>query len=167
GIGLLMVFGITLGWLPVDNTAIAFGTTFEQAKTYVLPVLTLAIVATTYIVRIGRAAMREALSAPFTQAAILRGLPRRWVLWDHAMRTAATPILNAVGLTLIYLLGGVIIVESLFGIPGLGSRLVEGILQGDAPTVQAIALLLGSMFIFVNFVVDLLVLVSNPRLRGS
>lgn len=165
GIALLWLFGTTLHWLPVDNSALTFGTTGERIKTYVLPVTTLVIVTLPYTIRIGRASAREALAAQYTQAALLRGLPRRMVLWDHAMRNAAGPILNALGLSLIYLLSGVIIVENVFGIPGLGSGLVDAVLRGDTPTVQAIALLMGAMFITITLLVDLAVLYLNPRLR--
>lgn len=167
GLGLLWLFGTKLQWLPLDSTALDYGTTSEKIQTFVLPVLTLALVSLPYCIRIGRSSAREALAAPYTQAALLRGLPRRTVLWDHAMRNAAGPILNALALSLIYLLGGVIVVETVFGIPGLGSGLVQAVLRGDTPTVQAIALVLGAMFIAITFVVDLLVIRLNPRLRAS
>lgn len=167
GIGMMLVFGVWLGWLPVDNAGLTFGTTWEKVKTYVMPIATLALVTVPYIMRITRASASEALSAPYTRAASLRGLSSRTVLWDHAMRNAATPIVTAMALSLIYLLGGVIVVESVFGLPGLGSKLVEAVQTGDAPTVQSIALLLGSMFVGIAFVVDLLVVFFNPRLRNG
>jgi peptide/nickel transport system permease protein len=167
GIGLLMLFAVTLGVLPVDSTALSFGTWSEKAEAYVLPALTLILAMVPYIVRIARAAAREALSAPYTQAALLRGLPRRTVVWDHAMRNAAVPLVNAVAINLVYLLSGVIVVENVFAFPGIGQALVQAIGQGDMVTVQAIALVMGAMFITISFLADLLVVYFNPRLKAA
>ncbi|MDQ3993574.1 MAG: ABC transporter permease [Actinomycetota bacterium] len=166
GIGLLMLFAVTLDWLPVNSTALSFGTTPEQVKAYVLPALTLVLAMVPYIVRIARGAAREALAAPYTQAALLRGLPRRTVIWDHAMRNAAVPLVNAVAINLVYLLSGVIVVENVFAFPGIGQALVQAIAQGDVLTVQAIALVMGAMFIAISLVADLLVVYFNPRLKA-
>lgn len=165
-ISLILLFGVALGWLPVDNAALTFGTTWEKVKTYILPIVTLALMILPYVLGITRASVREALNAPFARAAVLRGLSRRTVLWDHVMRNAAIPIVTSIALSLVYLLGGVIVVEQVFGLPGLGSQLVEAVKTGDAPTVQAIALLLGAMFVTIAFVVDLLALYFDPRLRS-
>lgn len=167
GIGLLMLFAVTLGWLPVDSTALSFGTTPEKAKAYLLPALTLVIAMVPYIARIARGAARESLAAPYTQAALLRGLPRRTVVWDHAMRNAAVPIVNAVAINLVYLLSGVIVVENVFAFPGIGQALVQAIGQGDTITVQAIALVMGAMFILISLAADLLVVYFNPRLKAA
>ncbi|MDQ4082513.1 MAG: ABC transporter permease [Actinomycetota bacterium] len=167
GIGLLMLFAVTLGWLPVDSTALSFGTMGEKVEAYVLPALTLVLAMVPYIVRIARGAAREALAAPFTQAALLRGLPRRTVIWDHAMRNAAVPLVNAVAINLVYLLSGVIVVENVFAFPGIGQALVQAIAQGDVITVQAIALVMGAMFIAISLLADLLVVYFNPRLKAA
>lgn len=167
GIGLLMLFAVTLGWLPTDSTALSFGTSTEKVKAYILPSLTLILAMVPYIVRIARGAAREALAAPYTQAALLRGLARRTVIWDHAMRNAAVPLVNAVAINLVYLLSGVIVVENVFAFPGIGQALVQAIAQGDVLTVQAIALVMGAMFIAISLVADLLVVYFNPRLKAA
>ena len=168
GIGLLMLFAVTLGWLPVDSTGLSFATTFgEQAKAYVLPALTLVLAMVPYIVRIGRAAAREALAAPYVQAALLRGLPRRTITWDHAMRNAAVPMVNAVAINIVYLLSGVIVVENVFAFPGIGQLLVQAIGGGDTTMVQAIALVMGAMFILISLAADFLVVYFNPRLKAA
>jgi peptide/nickel transport system permease protein len=167
GIGLLMLFAVTLGWLPVDSTALSFGTTPEKVKAYILPALTLVLAMVPYITRIARGAAREALAAPYTQAALLRGLPRRTIIWDHAMRNAAVPLVNAVAINLVYLLSGVIVVENVFAFPGIGQALVQAIAQGDTITVQAIALVMGAMFIAISLAADLLVVYFNPRLKAA
>jgi peptide/nickel transport system permease protein len=167
GIGLLMLFAVQLGWLPVDSTALQFGTTTERVKAYVLPALTLVIAMVPYIARIARGAARESLAAPYTQAALLRGLPRRTVVWDHAMRNASVPLVNAVAINLVYLLSGVIVVENVFAFPGIGQLLVQAIGAGDTITVQAIALVMGAMFIAISLAADLLVVYFNPRLKAA
>jgi peptide/nickel transport system permease protein len=167
GIGLILLFAVTLGWLPVDSTGLAFGSTTDKMQAYILPAATLVIAMVPYIVRIARGATREALAAPYTQAAVLRGLPRRSVIWTHAMRNAAVPLVNAVAINLVYLLSGVIVVENVFAFPGIGQALVAAINQGDTLTVQAIALVMGAMFIMISLVADLLVVYFNPRLKGG
>ena len=168
GIGLLMLFAVTLGWLPVDSTGLAFATTLsEQAKAYVLPALTLTLAMVPYIVRIGRAAARESLAAPYVQAALLRGLSRRSITWDHAMRNAAVPMVNAVAINIVYLLSGVIVVENVFAFPGIGQLLVQAIGGGDTTMVQSIALVMGAMFILISLAADFLVVYFNPRLKAA
>jgi peptide/nickel transport system permease protein len=167
GIGLLMLFAITLGWLPVDSTGLSFGGIRAQVEAYVLPTLTLVLAVSAYIIRITRAAAREALGAPYTQAAVLRGLAQRTVVWDHAVRNAAVPIVNAVAINVVYLLSGVIVVENVFGFPGIGQALVQAVGHADTITVQAIALLMGAMFVATSLAADLLVIYFNPRLRAA
>jgi peptide/nickel transport system permease protein len=168
GIGLLMLFAVTLGWLPVDSTGLEFAATFdEKAKAFVLPALTLVLAMVPYIVRIGRAAAREALSAPYVQAALLRGLSRRSITWDHAMRNAAVPMVNAVAINIVYLLSGVIVVENVFAFPGIGQLLVQAIGAGDTTMVQSIALVMGAMFILISLAADFLVVYFNPRLKAA
>jgi peptide/nickel transport system permease protein len=167
-ISLLLLFGMTLGWLPVDSVALMFSSTAsEKAAVFALPIITLAISIWPYISRITRAAAREALAASYTQAALLRGLPRRTVVWNHAMRNAAISIINAVSVSLVYLIGGVIVVENVFGMPGIGRWLVEAVSTGDAPAVQAVAVIMGAIFIGVNLIADMVMVYFNPRYRYS
>ena len=166
GIGLLMLFAVTLGWLPVDSTGLTFAATLgDRVKAYLLPAMTLVLAMVPYIVRIGRAAAREALAAPYVQAALLRGLSRRSITWDHAMRNAAVPLVNAVAINIVYLLSGVIVVENVFAFPGIGQLLVQSIGAGDTTMVQSIALVMGAMFILISLAADFLVVYFNPRLK--
>jgi peptide/nickel transport system permease protein len=164
---LLMVFSVWWGLLPVESgTALTFASSFvDQAKAYILPAFTLIIAMTAYTSRIARASIREALAAPYAQAAVLRGLPRRMVIWDHVMRNAAVPIVNAVAIGIVYLLGGVIVIENVFAFPGIGQGLVQAISTTDTNTVQAIVLVMGALFIVISLLADLLVVYLNPRLR--
>ncbi len=128
GVGVVLLFSVLLGVLPPESgTAIAFGTPGAKAAAYVLPALTLVLVAAPFLVRLTRASAREGLTAAHTRAATLRGLPRRTVIWDYGMRAAAVPVVSATGLTLVHLLGGTIVVENLFSFPGLGQALVSAV----------------------------------------
>jgi peptide/nickel transport system permease protein len=165
GVGLLMLFGVTLGWLPVDSTGISFGGFGSEVRAYVLPTLTLVVAVVPYLARLTRVALRETLSAPFVQAAVLRGLSRRTVVWNHALRGSAVPLVNAVAIAFVNLLSGVVVIENVFAFPGIGQALVEAVSNGDAVTTQAIVLILGATIIAVNVLADVAVTYFNPRLR--
>ena len=167
GLAVMIALAVQLRWFPVASTAIGQGTPTEQLKAFVLPSLTLGIGVVPYIWRITRASVLESLAAPYTRAAVLRGL-RRWrVVWIHAFRSAAVPLVNAIAINIIYLMGGVIIVENVFAVPGLGRLLVAAIAQGDTNTALAIIVLLGAVFIVLGLVADMVVTYLNPRLRGA
>jgi peptide/nickel transport system permease protein len=167
GLALLIVFTSFLHWFPVDSTsAFTFGTAGEKAKAYVLPIVAVAILTVPLIARVTRAAVHEALSEPYTTAATLRGLPTWTVVRDCGLRNAALPILNAVGITMIYALGGVVVVETVFSFPGLGQQTVASIATSDATTVAADGLVLAAFFIGISTLVDVAAQVFNPRLRG-
>lgn len=167
GLALTTIFAVYLGWLPVDSTALEFGTFNDKALAYVLPVVTLVIVVVPYIARVTRASVGETLHASYTRAAVLRGLAPRTVLWDYSVRNASVPILNAIAINFIYLLGGVIVVENVFGFPGIGQLLVQSIGRADVITVQAAAMALGAVVVIVNMATDLLAIYFTPRLRGT
>jgi peptide/nickel transport system permease protein len=167
GLALMVTFAVQLRWLPVASTAIGEGSLGEQLKAFVLPSLTLGVGVVPYISRITRASVLESLSAPYTRAAVLRGLRRQRVVWGHAFRSAAVPLVNAIALNVIYLMGGVIIVENVFAVSGLGRLLVTAIAQGDSNTALAIIVLLGGVFIVLALIADVVVTYLNPRLKGG
>ncbi|HJW74120.1 MAG TPA: ABC transporter permease, partial [Thermoleophilia bacterium] len=165
GILLIYLFSVVLGWTPVDSTDLAFGTTWEKIAAFILPTATLVISLLPHISRLTQVSVRETMTTPYARAAVLRGLSRRTITWRHLMPNASGPIINVVALDLIWLVGGVIIVENVFGFPGLGSLLVQSIAGGDLIMVQAVAVLTGAMFICIGVAADLLVIAFNPRLR--
>lgn len=168
GLALILIFAVILGWLPVDSGAgIAFGSLSAQIQSYVLPVGTLALSSVPFILRTCRSSVREALTAPYVRAATLRGVKRRRVVWNHAVRIASPTILTAVGLNAVYLLSGVIVVENVFDFPGLGQALLAAVGNGDATTVQAIAVLLGAVFVAISVVMDVIAVLLNPRARAG
>lgn len=167
GMVLILAFGVTLQWLPIDSTALIFSAGLDSVDAYVLPVATMVLVTAPYTIRIARSAICESLASLHTRAAILSGLSRHRVLWAYAVFPAAVPIINTLALNLVYLISGVVVVENVFNFPGIGRRLVEAITTGDTVTVQAVAVLMAAMFIVINLVADLLAAYVNPRLRAT
>ncbi|MBT2514741.1 ABC transporter permease [Arthrobacter sp. ISL-30] len=167
GLGLMILLAVQLRWLPVSSSAVSGEVSFAWLQAFVLPALTLGLIVVPYVSRIARASVSEALNAPFTRNAVLRGLPRRRVVWRHATRSAAVPLVHAVALVMIYLLGGAIIVENVFAFPGLGRLLVQAIAQGDTNSALSITVLLGAVFIALSFVADIFVAYLNPRLKAA
>jgi len=167
GILLLLAFAVALPILPVSSAGLALGTPSEQIIAFILPTATLVIVVTPYLARIGRVAIREALESDFVRAAVLRGTPHRSVVWRHAMPSAALPLVSATAVSLVWLLGGTIVVENLFGFPGLGQLLVEAIQTGDTSMVQAAAAFVGAVFLAVSVAADGIAVLLNPKLRTS
>jgi peptide/nickel transport system permease protein len=166
-ITLLVVFGVELGWLPIESSAVAFGAGLDVVKAYILPVLTLATVLTPYMTRMIRANVRDVAGRPFIRSAVLRGLTRRRVVWRHVVPNASLPVVNVVALSMAELIGGVVVIETVFGFPGIGQLLVDSVGSRDIPTVQVIALIIGGGVVLLNFVADGIVLLLNPQLRGA
>ena len=167
GLALILLFGVLLNWLPIDSTGLIFGTGMQRVSAYVLPIVTMVLVTAPYTIRIARSAIRESLASEHTRSAILNGLSRRRILSAYVVLPAAVPIINTLALNLVYLISGVVVIENVFNFPGIGRRLVEAITTGDTVTVQAIAVLMGAMFIFINFCADLLAAYVNPKLRAK
>jgi peptide/nickel transport system permease protein len=167
GLAVMILLAVELGWFPVASSAVTGPLTQDWLKAFVLPALTLGLGVVPYVSRIARAAVSESLSAPFTRNAVLRGLPRRRVVWRHAMRSASVPLVNAIALNIIYLMGGVVIVENVFAFPGLGRLLIQSIGQGDTNLALSITVLLGAVFIALGLVADVVVTYLNPRLKAA
>ena len=167
GLSLLVIFGVWAGILPIESSAAGFEGGWEAAKAYVLPTLTLAIVMTPYILRMVRTNVRDTMSLPFVRSAVLRGIPRRRVMWHHVVPNASLPVVNVVALSLAELVGGVVVIETVFGFPGIGKLLVESVGSKDIPTVQAIAVVIGLGFVVLNFVADAVLIMLDPRLRAE
>ncbi len=159
GILLIMVFALTLKWLPV------FG--YGGISHMVLPALSVGLVAGAVNVRVIRTAMMEVLGSDYIRTARAKGLRTRAVIWKHALRNALIPVITILGLQLGFLLGGTVIVEQLFGWPGVGSLLISSIQARDYTVVQGGVLYLSLMFILANLIVDLLYVLVDPQVKFS
>jgi peptide/nickel transport system permease protein len=167
GIGLLLIFAIQLGVLPVTSAAVLFGDFHARVEAYILPALTLALVAIPYMTRQIRVTVREVVAAPYIRAAALRGVPPQTLTWRHVVPTSSARVVNVLSLSLAELMAGVVVVETVFAFPGIGQELVQSINSADVTVVQATALIIGSAYIILNFVADALVIALNPKLRRS
>ncbi len=163
---LIAFIAVTLQWLP-PTSIIESGGVFANLKLLVLPVLTLTITATPYVVRMVRTGVSEAMSADYVQMARLSGIPEHRIVVRHALRNALAPTVQVLALTMQYLIGGIVIVETVFAYPGLGQGLVQAVVARDIPTVQGVAILLAAVYIVINIVADVVVVLLIPKLRTS
>jgi peptide/nickel transport system permease protein len=131
----------------------------------ILPSVTLSVIYIALIARITRTSVLEVLGEDYIRTARAKGLTNVTVLMRHALRNAAVPIVTVIGIGIALLIGGVVVTESVFSIPGLGRLTVDAVLARDYPTVQAVILLFSFVYVLVNLVVDLLYTILDPRIR--
>jgi peptide/nickel transport system permease protein len=161
----VLVFAVQLGWLPALSYLSNIESLGQLLRSFAMPVLTLTCVIVAQMMRMTRAAVIDQLEAPYIEMVRLKGAsPLRTVL-AHALPNAVGPIANAVALSLSYLLGGVIIVETIFNYPGIAKLMVDGVTQRDLPLVQACAMLFCAGYLILVTTADLCGIVANPRLR--
>jgi peptide/nickel transport system permease protein len=159
---LLIVFSVDLGWFPIIGSGSGVG---GRAYHLTLPAIALALGLVALIARTTRASMSAAIAEEFVEAARARGFRERRVVMKHAFRSGLVPVLTVSGLALGYLITGAVLVEYTFGLNGLGSLLVNSVETKDFAVVQAVALLFTATFILLNFIVDVLYAVVDPRVR--
>jgi peptide/nickel transport system permease protein len=139
----------------------------SHPRELVLPVLTLVLAIVPYLFRLIRGAMIDILDSPYVEMARLKGLPERTVLWRHALPNGLVPAIQASAIVLVYLLGGTVIVETLFGYPGLGAAFVDAVAFRDIPLIQALAMLFAAGVVLFNLLADVLTVYVTPRLRTA
>ncbi|MEP6941680.1 MAG: ABC transporter permease [Betaproteobacteria bacterium] len=165
GYMLIYVFAIELSWLPVQGylpMAEGFGGFLQRL---ILPSLTLSVIYIALIARISRTSVLEVLGEDYIRTARAKGLPDRVVLMKHALSNAAVPIVTVIGIGVALLIGGVVVTESVFSIPGLGRLTVDAVLARDYPTVQAVILLFSMVYVLLNLAVDVAYTFLDPRIR--
>jgi peptide/nickel transport system permease protein len=165
--GLLLVFFVIIQWkwLPFPSYVSPFVDPVKFLQTMILPWIVLAILYAAFYMRLTRNQVLEVFNDDYVRTARAKGLPERTVVVKHALRAGLTPIVTAAGLDLAGLLGGAIISENIFSLPGLGALSVDSITNSDLPLIAGITLLVASLIIFANLVVDLLYAVIDPRVR--
>jgi peptide/nickel transport system permease protein len=162
---LVALFFVALRWLPPVAIVPPGGDPLSAPKQLVLPVVTLLLASLAAGIRMVRAGMVEVLQTEYVQAARLNGLPERRVLWRYGLRNGLAPSVQVLAQNLQYLIGGIIVVEAVFGYPGIGSLLVEAVQNRDATVVQSVAMLIAVAYVLINLVADLLVVLLVPKLR--
>lgn len=165
GYVLILVFAMKLGWFPVQGykpLAEGFGPFIQRL---VLPTIGLSTVYIALIARIARTSMIEVMGEDYIRTARAKGMTHWGVLIGHALGNAAVPIVTIIGVSIAMLIGGVVVTESVFNIPGLGRLVVDAILARDYPVIQALLLLFSLLYVLINLAIDLLYTVLDPRIR--
>ena len=166
-IAILLIIGASMlfGWLPAIIYVSPWADPWVNLQQMFLPVLSLAFGLSAVVVRMTRSSMLEVLRQDFIRVARAKGLSTRRVLLRHTLRNALVPIVTVIGLQTGFLLGGVVITEQIFGLPGLGWTLLNGVYQRDYPVVQGTVMIFAVTFVLINLLVDLLYTYLDPRIR--
>jgi len=163
----VLVFAVNLGWLSALSYASETHSPLQFLRTYALPVMTLCFVIVAQMARMTRAAVIDQLDSPYVEMARLKGVSPVRIVLRHALPNAIGPIANAVALSLSYLLGGVVIVETIFNYPGIASLMVDAVTNRDMALVQACTMLFCTAYLGLVLIADLCAILSNPRLRNQ
>jgi peptide/nickel transport system permease protein len=165
-IGLVVLFATTvLHIAPAVSLIPPEDHPWNHLKELVLPVTALVLAVTPYIARIMRASMVDVLESDYVEMARLKGLPERTVLWRHAFPNGIAPAIQVIALNLAYLAGGIVVVEFVFAYPGIGGAFVDAVSNRDLPVVQALAILIAALYVFLNLCADIATILVSPRLR--
>ena len=166
-VGYLMiyVFAVTLKWLPVQGYTPIDESLSDWARHLVLPALTLGLAYVALIARITRATMLDVLAEDYIRTAKAKGVSTRPMLLKHALRNAGVPIVTVIGIGVALLIGGVVITETVFNIPGIGRLVVDAISKRDYPIIQGVILVFSAVYVVINLLVDLSYTLIDPRIR--
>ena len=161
----IYLFAVRLGWLPAAGYASVLVDPVAAARFMVLPAVSLGLNQSALIARIARSFMLEVLGQDYIRTARAKGLSQRVVLWVHAFRNALVPVTTVVGITMAVLLGGAVVTEIVFNIPGLGRLIISAILRRDYPVVQGVVLVTAASYVLINLGVDVVNAFIDPRIR--
>jgi peptide/nickel transport system permease protein len=162
---LAYIFALRLDWLPVQGYTPLSEGLWPWLENLILPALALGCVYVALIARITRAAMLEVLQQDYIRTARAKGTGQTTILFVHALKNAAVPIVTVIGIGIALLIGGAVVTETVFAIPGVGRLTVDAILRRDYPVIQGIVLLFSFVYVFINLLIDLLYTVLDPRIR--
>ena len=161
----VLLFAVYLRWLPALSFANEVHSFHDLVRVYAMPVATLTFVVSAQMIRMSRAAMVETLNTPYVEMALLKGASRGRLVLKHALPNALGPIVNAMALSLSYLLGGVIIVETIFNYPGIAKLMVDAVATRDLPLIQSCAMIFCLGYLVLITSADIVAILANPRLR--
>ena len=162
---LIYIVSLKLGWLPVQGYRRIAEGAGPWLQHLILPCLTLSVIFIALIARVTRAAVLEALGEDYIRTARAKGLPEMRVLVRHGLANAAVPIVTVIGIGIALLIGGVVVTESVYAIPGLGRLTVDAVLARDFPTIQGVILFFSFLYVMVNLLIDLSYVFFDPRIR--
>jgi peptide/nickel transport system permease protein len=165
GLNLIFVFGVLLAWLPVAGYQPLSSGLWESLRYLILPSVTLGLFQAALLARLTRSMMLETLRDDYVRTARAKGLAEQAVVLRHAFRNAAIPLLTVIGLIFAALMGGAVITEQVFNIPGVGRMLIQAVARRDYPVVQGVVMIVAGLYVLINLLVDLLYGYLDPRLR--
>ena len=162
---LIQVFAVRLGWFPVAGYGGPDTTLLERLHHLILPAVTLGVVSSALILRFTRASMLDVLDDDYIRTARSKGMAEPTVILKHAFKNALIPILTVIGITAALLISGAIVTETVFGLPGVGNLVVSAVMRRDYPVIQGALLVVAALYVLINFAIDMLYLVIDPRVR--
>ena len=166
GLNLILLVGVKLRWLPVAGyVPLAQGGVWAAVRTLLMPAVSLGFINAALIARITRSSMLDVLGLDFVRTARAKGLPRAAVIWRHALANAILPVLTAVGNIFTVLLGGLVVTEQVFAIPGVGQLVINAVLRRDYPVIQGAVLYVVTLYIVINIGLDVLYAAADPRIK--
>ncbi|TBW41315.1 ABC transporter permease [Siculibacillus lacustris] len=165
GLVLMQLFAVKLGWFQPSGYGGPGASLGERLNHLVLPACALGIVSSALIARFTRASMLDVLGDDYVRTARAKGMSEIRVVLLHAFKNALIPILTVIGLTAALLISGAIVTETVFGLPGVGSLVVSAVLRRDYPVIQGTLLVVAGLYVLINFIIDMLYLVVDPRVR--
>ncbi len=167
GLNLILVFAVKLRWLPVAGYAPLSDGLWESLQYLIMPAITLGVAQAALLARMTRSMMLEVLGSDYVRVARAKGLRERRVVYLHALKNAMVPLINVAGLIVAALLGGAVVTEQIFNIPGIGRLLIQAVGRRDVPLVQGTVLVIAATYVLVNLIVDIVSAVLDPRLRSA
>ena len=165
GVMLISVFAVQLDWFPIVSVIPIGESLFQNLNIVVLPALSITLVMFGYISRMQRSSMIQVMNSDYVRAAVLKGMPRTYVIFRHALKNALLPTITIIGMNMGWLFGGLVVVETLFGFPGMGSLLMTAIKTRDVPLIEACVLLITVIYSLSTMVTDIMYSYLNPRIR--
>lgn len=162
---LVLTFAVQLRWLPAIARLPGDAGLVETLRVLAMPIITLTAAVLAPMMRMTRSAILNVLSQPSIEMAILKGVPRRTIILKHALPNAIAPIINVIAVNLAYIIGGVLVVETIFSYSGVAKLMVDGVASRDIPVVQACAIFFCAIYILLNLLADIISILANPRLR--
>jgi peptide/nickel transport system permease protein len=167
GLNLILIFAVKLRWLPVAGYVPLQDGLWDSLKYLILPSITLGVAQAALIARMTRSMMLDVLNTDYVRTARAKGMGEYRVVTVHALRNALLPLLNVIGLAFAALLGGAVVTEQIFNIPGVGRLLIQAVGRRDVPLVQGTVLVIAAIYVFVNLAVDVASAILDPRIRKS
>jgi peptide/nickel transport system permease protein len=161
----IYLFAVKLGWLPAAGYVSVLSDPWRGVRHLLLPAISLGFNQSALIARIARSCMLEVLQQDYIRTAMAKGLSRGIVVYVHAFRNALVPIVTVIGITMAILIGGAVVTEIVFNIPGLGRLVISAILRRDYPVVQGVVLVTATIYVLINLAVDIVYAFIDPRIR--